>query len=110
MGLIETAKRFFCFEKCMILASFDGFFQFLPKSVEEKVSSGTEKMVKIMEKPPLGRNCQPCIARMLEVDIKLPYVNETKDPIILDKDTELVPVMHAGGTSGSAKRICCIGK
>ena len=33
----------------------------------------------------------------------------TKDPI-LDKDTELVPVMHAQGTSGSAKRICCIGK
>ena len=32
-----------------------------------------------------------------------------KDPI-LDKDTELVPVMHARGTSGSAKRICCIGK
>ena len=43
MGLIETAKRFFCFEKCMILASVDGFFQFLPKLVEEKVSSGTEK-------------------------------------------------------------------
>ena len=27
----------------MILASVDGFFQFLPKLVEEKVSSGTEK-------------------------------------------------------------------
>ena len=28
----------------------------------------------------------------------------------IDKDTGLVPVMHARGTSGSAKRICCIGK
>ena len=35
--------------------------------------------------------------------------NTTKDPI-LDKDTGLVPVMHARGTSGSAKWICCIGK
>ena len=43
MGLIETAERFFFLEKCMILASVDGFFQFLPKLVEEKVSSGTEK-------------------------------------------------------------------
>ena len=43
MGLIETAKRFFCLEKCVILASGDGFFQFLPKLVEEKVSSRTEK-------------------------------------------------------------------
>ena len=58
MGLIETAKRSFCLEKCMILVSVvDGFFQFLPKLVEEKVSSRTEKT---MEKPPLGRNCQPC--------------------------------------------------
>ena len=32
-----------------------------------------------------------------------------KDPI-LDKDTGLVLVMHARGTSGSTKRICCIGK
>ena len=32
-----------------------------------------------------------------------------KDPI-LDKYTGLVPVMHARGTSGSAKWICCIGK
>ena len=43
MGLIETAKRFFCLEKCMILVSVDGFLQFLPKLVEEKVSSRTEK-------------------------------------------------------------------
>ena len=43
MGSIETAKRFFCLEKCMILASVDGFFQFFPKLVEEKVSSRTEK-------------------------------------------------------------------
>ena len=28
----------------------------------------------------------------------------------LDKDTGLIQVMHARGTSGSAKRICCIGK
>ena len=43
MGLIETAKTFFCHAKCMILVSVDGFFQFLPKLVEEKVSSRTEK-------------------------------------------------------------------
>ena len=44
MGLIETTKRSFCLEKCMILVSVvDGFFQFLPKLVEEKVSSRTEK-------------------------------------------------------------------
>ena len=43
MGLIEIAKRSFCLEKCMILASVDGFFQFLPKLVEEKVSSRTEQ-------------------------------------------------------------------
>ena len=43
MGLIERAKRSFCLEKCMILVSVDGFFQFLPKLVEEKVSSRTEK-------------------------------------------------------------------
>ena len=43
MGLIERAKRIFCLEKCMILVSVDGFFQFLPKLVEEKVSSRTEK-------------------------------------------------------------------
>ena len=43
MGLIERAERSFCLEKCMILVSVDGFFQFLPKLVEEKVSSRTEK-------------------------------------------------------------------
>ena len=43
MGLIETAKTFFCHAKCMILVSVDGFFQFLPKLMEEKVSSRTEK-------------------------------------------------------------------
>ena len=45
MGLIERAKRIFCLEinACMILVSVDGFFQFLPKLVEEKVSSRTEK-------------------------------------------------------------------
>ena len=47
MGLIETAKRFFCLEKWMILISVEGFFQFLPKLVEEKVSSRT---LKTMEK------------------------------------------------------------
>ena len=36
MELIETAKTFFCHAKCMILVSVDGFFQFLPKLVEEK--------------------------------------------------------------------------
>ena len=50
MGLIERTKRIFCLEKCMILVSVDGFFQFLPKLVEEKVSSRTEKTVKTMEK------------------------------------------------------------
>ena len=35
-------------------------------------------------------------------------IYKIKDPT-LDKDTELVPVMHARGTSGSAKWICCIG-
>ena len=34
---------------------------------------------------------------------------DIKDPI-LDKDTGLVRVMHARGTSGSSKWICCIGK
>ena len=33
----------------------------------------------------------------------------TKDPI-LNKDTGLVPVMHARQTSGSTNRICCIAK
>ena len=37
------------------------------------------------------------------------FPSNIKDPI-LDKDTGLVPVMHARETSGSAKRICCIGK
>ena len=46
MGLIETAKRYFCLEKWMILVSVDGFFQFLPKLVEEKVSSRMEKTSK----------------------------------------------------------------
>ena len=62
MGLIERAKRIFCLEinACMILVSVDGFFQFLPKLVEEKVSSRTEKTGKNHgKKPPLGRNCQP---------------------------------------------------
>ena len=61
MGLIETAKTFFCHAKCMILVSVDGFFQFLPKLMEEKVSSRTEKNgINHGKKPPLGRNCQPC--------------------------------------------------
>ena len=60
MGLIERAKRIFCLEKCMILVSVDGFFQFLPKSVEEKVSSRTEKTGKNHgKKHPLEETANP---------------------------------------------------
>ena len=63
MGLIEIAKRFFCLEKCMILASVDGFFQFLPKLMEEKVSSGTEKNGKNHGKNhPLEETANPAMA------------------------------------------------
>ena len=44
MGLIETDKGFFCPEKCMILASFDGSFQFLPKLVKEKFFPGQKNL------------------------------------------------------------------
>ena len=62
MGIIETAKRFFCLGKCMIFASVDCFFQFLPKLVEEKVSSRTEKNGKNHGKNhPLEETANPAI-------------------------------------------------
>ena len=75
MGIIERAKRSFCLEKCMILVSVDVFFQFLPKLVEEKVSSRTEKTGKNHGKNhPLEETANPVLDHM--VTYRIPWFHK----------------------------------